>query len=744
MTTEAVDYSKIDKNSTPNQYANFWRYHIGVNVIPSKIITEIKKDKDGKMIEEKKRMPIVSWKDYQTTPIPEWQHNQWLRENKFKDGMSVICGRVWHRSDLIDYYLAGFDSDNTIATNEYLLMFGNKDDKPITIEEFAQRTLVDQHSDNLDKFHWYAYTIGATLQDKTSDIGHEGMNENTMPAFEVKASSKFLMHCAPGPHKNGQRIEIKGTVRPFAFNNGQVPELQDKLNRINEKYGLYTGSNTNDNKIPIEELFKPGNPTLAGHNRHERVLKMIEALLVRTRTILPLEQIKKVAKEFNDSIEYFNPPLDEYEFEKQWDCGLKFIEEKGYVINDGLDEHINHQQSDGIKEMKLEINPLEELDPYIEDKDYFENIVRTVKRRVKCEDSLIRQIGYVILSKDTVNPLNLARLCPTSEGKTYAIKETIRYAPDKQIWKIGSMSPKVLIRDKGVLVNGETLEPIDPELRAIKKELMKLEQSEKKDFDEIEALEARRNYLLANSKRLIDLTGLVIVFLEPPHPDTWDILKPILSHDQWVIEHPYVDKIGGKGMQTIKIITRGWPSCIFCSAKNESNWPGWPEIQSRFLITSTNMIQQKYAEGNLLTSQVFGLPKSVQKRLIVSDEQEALTRKCFKYLIQEIQKKSNFETWIPYWSYLFESLPAEKGTDNRLATRVFHLLSIIAQCRSHLRCKLQDGENNIMTIPDIEHDLREVIYLIKNVTGIPTFKLKMFKKYSYHYTRPIKRNGIIV
>ena len=80
---------------------------------------------------------------------------------------------------------------------------------------------------------------------------------------------------------------------------------------------------------------------------------------------------------------------------------------------------------------------------------------------------------------------------------------------------------------------------------------------------------------------MIDLRGKLLVFLEPPHTETWIILKPILSHDSYYIEHPYVYHVEDFGFTVKKIVTRGWPACIFCSARNESKWPQWPEIQSR-------------------------------------------------------------------------------------------------------------------------------------------------------------------
>jgi hypothetical protein len=179
--------------------------------------------------------------------------------------------------------------------------------------------------------------------------------------------------------------------------------------------------------------------------------------------------------------------------------------------------------------------------------------------------------------------------------------------------------------------------------------------------------------------KVIELIGKLLVFLEPPHSDTWSILKPILSHDDYEIEHPYVYEVEGMGFKVKKVVTRGWPACIFCSAKNESNWPVWPEIQSRFLITSPNLGSQKYLEGNMLTAQRLGLPRLAQQSLILSDREIELAKKCILYLVQRIKDftadanhgTSSEPVWIPYSRILANVLPAEKGVDNRITKRIF-------------------------------------------------------------------------
>jgi len=80
-----------------------------------------------------------------------------------------------------------------------------------------------------------------------------------------------------------------------------------------------------------------------------------------------------------------------------------------------------------------------------------------------------------------------------------------------------------------------------------------------------------------------------------------------------------VNQTDRKGHHTKNVVVRGWPSCIFCSARDESKWEVWPEIKSRFLISSPNMIHQKYKESTKLISQKIGKPNLIQQEIIISD-----------------------------------------------------------------------------------------------------------------------------
>jgi hypothetical protein len=240
--------------------------------------------------------------------------------------------------------------------------------------------------------------------------------------------------------------------------------------------------------------------------------------------------------------------------------------------------------------------------------------------------------------------------------------------------------------------------------------------------------------LFDDAKTLIDLRGKLLVFLEPPDQYTWAILKPILSHDAYEIEHPYVHD-SDMGFKVNKVVTIGWPACIFCSAKNElSSWSVWPEIQSRFMVASPNMEKEKYSEGNKLTAQKMGLPSLLQQDLIISNDRVDLTKKCVSYLLQQIRQccrsdddgRRNNPVWIPYANILGQVLPADKGSDNRTTNRIFSFLSIIALARAHLRCRLEYGSESL-AIADVD-DLREVLSITQNLSGIPPFKLRVFRE----------------
>ena len=142
-------------------------------------------------------------------------------------------------------------------------------------------------------------------------------------------------------------------------------------------------NNSSDNKD-----FLPNN-TRKPHNywndltpeQREKYLKKEEDEAKLRAAIAEREAWKKVAD-----------AQDDYDIKKLERYKLKPITDDGNGNGNG----------------KARIDPPADLDPYIKNRDYAEFIIDVAKKTVKREDTLIRQIVYTALSKDSDNPLNLA------------------------------------------------------------------------------------------------------------------------------------------------------------------------------------------------------------------------------------------------------------------------------------------------------------------------------------------------
>ena len=121
-----------------NDWADFWYYQIGANVIPA---------------DTRNKRPVVEWKQYQNVPIPQEQHNEWKQQGAFKDGMAIIAGKVWHNETKKGLYLILVDLDNQKAIDEFCTRNGVM----TPLSELAKSLIVEQHKDQPHKAHIIFY-----------------------------------------------------------------------------------------------------------------------------------------------------------------------------------------------------------------------------------------------------------------------------------------------------------------------------------------------------------------------------------------------------------------------------------------------------------------------------------------------------------------------------------------------------------------------------------------------------------
>jgi len=282
-----------------NRWADFWRYQVGVNVIPADSI---------------KKKPLVSWQkdprgNWQIEPIPEEIHNEWKSTGMFKTGMAMVCGKVFHNEEKKNLYVCAIDCDNRKGI-EVLHSKG--------IEYLSQKTLVEQH-DNPNKAHFYFYTT-KPMQKKSSDAVNfdmvKKMDADEIPAIEVKGDGTHgIMYCTPSPHKDGSNYRILGAKEPVILD-----EIGEVVNKICDKFGLGKGKN---NLVPMKTLMEDDTRVIEGSNRHEAIMRYAESIL-RKYPDMEKSVFKEVIRAKNKLM--CSPPLNDSEIDIQIKCAVEYID----------------------------------------------------------------------------------------------------------------------------------------------------------------------------------------------------------------------------------------------------------------------------------------------------------------------------------------------------------------------------------------------------------------------------------
>lgn len=145
---------------------------------------------------------------------------------------------------------------------------------------------------------------------------------------------------------------------------------------------------------------------------------------------------------------------------------------------------------------------------------------------------------------------NISFNAPSSTGKSYIPMEISQLFPPEDVKAIGYCSPTAFYHDVGT-------------------------------FDK-----DRKAYV-------VDLARKVLIFLDQPHTMLLERLRPLLSHDQKIMELKITDKSGKGGLKTKTVLIKGFPSVVFCSAGLQID----EQEGTRFWLLSPEINQDKLRES---------------------------------------------------------------------------------------------------------------------------------------------------
>jgi hypothetical protein len=392
---------------------------------------------------------------------------------------------------------------------------------------------------------------------------------------------------------------------------------------------------------------------------------------------------------------------------------------------------------------------------YEDVKDPIRYCIDVILKEARLEDRLVRQLFYVIASAYTNNPINLAINSPSGEGKNYTIRKVAEKFPEGDIIRLTGMTSKSIFHKRGVLVIKDeetgTYEPLDDKQAVIDSEIWEKEQEILRTREQetkkglrayIKGLERDKSELWAKSKKLIDLSHKILIFLDTPPAELLNALMSLVAHDEYETEYDYVDT--HYGVVTKTNVLRGWPVFIFAQATDMGNYRRFPEIQRRFIFTNPRMDTTKYEAAIDLTVDTLGIPEFMYQAKIL--EQEDFD-KC-KALILQIKSKmlemvsrirpdKNQRVFVPFADAVKGSLPKTKAFDMTTGNRLMGFLSllpIINIARRPRFVTLSPTETETEKVPieitpiALFEDLQESVSVMENSSGLRPYQIEWYEK----------------
>jgi hypothetical protein len=377
-------------------------------------------------------------------------------------------------------------------------------------------------------------------------------------------------------------------------------------------------------------------------------------------------------------------------------------------------------------------------------------IVDVISKEAPKDERLIKQVLYTIFSAKSNEPINLAINAPTGQGKTYIVQKVADLFPKNDIVSLAGMSEKALFHRDGSLVikddDGsyvsleQKTDAIESQIQCYYNEVenttnktqkQTLKQARKYD---IEDLEKQKKELYRNSKKLIELSGKTLIFLDSPPAHLLEALMPLLSHDRTEVEYEFVDT--HNGIKTRGNILRGFPAVIFTAAKDYTNNPRYPEIQRRFLITNPDMSQDKYQKAIGCITAKYSLPDFAYQHEIVSDLEKDRAKSIIVNIQEKIgeicnhsNKRDHNQIYIPYYKALEAGLPTSDASYMSAAKTLFIWISLLATIRQRPSIQAMFDVLDVQTIPlAVFDDLKEAMSLIEHNNGVRPYVLQWYNE----------------
>ncbi len=273
---------------------------------------------------------------------------------------------------------------------------------------------------------------------------------------------------------------------------------------------------------------------------------------------------------------------------------------------------------------------------------------------------------------------NISFNAPSSTGKSYIPTEIARLFPEEDVIEIGYCSPTAFFHDIG------------------------------------EYQKERKGYL-------VDLSRKILIFLDQPHTQLLERLRPLLSHDKKEITLKITDKTQKHGLKTKNVLLRGYPAVIFCTAGLKID----EQEATRFLLLSPETNQEKIREA---------IQEKIKKETDPNTYQEWLEsnpeRKLLKERIRAIKQENIKEIKIGSPEKIKERFfKKNKMLKPRHSRDIGRLISLI---KSFALLNLWFRERDGSTIIANDEDIKEAFKIWEAISESQELNLPPYIYHLYH------------
>jgi hypothetical protein len=170
----------------------------------------------------------------------------------------------------------------------------------------------------------------------------------------------------------------------------------------------------------------------------------------------------------------------------------------------------------------------------------------------------------------------------------------------------------------------------------------------------------------------VNLERKILIFLDQPHDQLLQRLRPLLSHDRKELLYKITDRREKKGLRTKNVIIRGFPSVIFCTGSLKID----EQEATRSFVLSPETSVEKIREGIFLKALRKGNPLAFQEFL--KDGRIEMLRKRIEKIKQENVKHVIIEDVNKVAEKFIEKYPKLKPRYQRDIERIISLAQTLA------------------------------------------------------------------